>query len=185
MDIAWHKQGKYLVASVDCRGEPSHSGGTGWYQVGVQEWICNWKLRLEISVTQPKPGCQCAVPAGSPARDRPGAWRFLPDNDSFLDVIVDNDIVEVWFPVPDCIQPLKKTFGCAGGTTIALAGGSYRCQARLITKAPDFTAYLRRAGPTLEFIQTNAGHTNVIGVIENWMAPPDWPALMKALSGAE
>jgi len=184
LETRWQKQRKYLVGSVDCSDGPTKlkGGGVGWYEVAVQEWLCDWKLRLCISITHPKPGYPYPPSAGKLVPSRPGARCFSSDND-WLDVIVENEIVEVWFPVPDCIQPFQKSpsFGCSGGATIALGTGIYHCQARLIAQNSDHKATLRRAGRTLEFIRTDLGRTTVVGAIENCIPPFDWEALVHRL----
>lgn len=184
MEVAWRRQRKYLVANIDCSGGPRRlqGGGAGWYEVEVQPWLCDWKLRVSVSITQIGRCDPYPLDAGNAPQERTQARRFLPDNE-WMDVLVDGEVLEVWFPVPDCIQRFQNThsFGCSGRATIIMGTGVYHCGARLVAENRDYLASLRRTGKTIEFIRTDLGRATVVGSIDDWRLPFDLEALFQGV----
>jgi len=142
MELEWRNQRKDLLARIDCRtGKKTRkSGNLGWFEVGFIEWRLDWKLRVQVSITEIGPGYGGEEPRPVSVPTRPGAQCF--HSKDFVMVIVENDIVEIIFPIPDCINPFsKRGWGCAEGGAIHLSTGKHHCQARVEAKPPSNNSY--------------------------------------------
>ncbi len=162
MDIAWRKQGQELVAKMDCRTgrRRLQSGRQGWYQVAELQWLYNWKVRVQVSVTEY--GVAEPLPREGQTRDRQELMSpWGPGNVRFL---VEDDVLEIIFPA-DCIYPFKskKAWGWSEGCPIPLSTGKHHCQALLIAKPPrQLNCYLRINGDFLEFVESRRGVTHIL-----------------------
>lgn len=189
MKTEWRRQGHELVAKVDCSSgkRTLKDGGIGWFEVGFIEWRFDWKPRVQVSVTEPRPGHPYNDPQvvtvdeetaanflklipddlrPQRARSRPGAQVFA--GPVFVTFVVERDIVEVIFPVPDCIHPFHNGgWGCAEGKRIELSSGRHHCQALVEAKPPNYKSTLRRCNNGIEFVETESGRPRVIGRLED------------------
>ena len=192
METQWRRQGCELVAKVDCSSgkRTLKGGGVGWFEVGFIGWRFDWKLRVQVSVTEPKPGhpyndppsvrldekaAQALLelipehlrPKGPKrVRSRPNAQYY--SGPVFVEFVVERDIVEVVFPIPNCIYQFHGGgWGCAEGRRIELSSGRHHCQARVEAKPPNYKSAIRRTKEGIEFVETELGQVRVIGRLED------------------
>lgn len=142
----------------------------GWYQVAELQWLYNWKVRAQVSVTVAGPDYKMGKPFPQEDRLRPGAQVFFgPEKVRFT---VEGDVLEIVFPMPDCICRMRRAWGCSAGCPVRLGVVDHHCQATLIAKPPKPHCHLRREGKFLEFVETRLGMPRVQGRLENWKGPP-------------
>jgi len=172
VDIRFEEAAHKAVARIDCRGGPHtlEGGGTGWFEVADTEWLHGWRLRVQASVTVPKPGYGFGKPHPVALDGQPDARLFRADD--YVRVIVCGHRVDVVFPIPDCIYPFKKSgWGCSEGGPILVADCIYHCQARLQVRGPRDGSFLRRTGTCLEFVRASGGEDKVLATFQDAHPP--------------
>lgn len=170
MVLSYREQGHELLSRMDCTGRPGalQGGGTGWYRAKEIQWLHGWKLRAQISVTQQLDG---DGPEGLEVEGRQAARRFTSDHRA-LCLLVEANVVDVVFFLPDSVTMMQRAFGCADGGDVKLSWGRFRVQALLYAKPPDPQSHLRRQGRVLEFVRTRLGQEAVVLRLQDQLPPP-------------
>ena len=170
MRTEWQNQKKEFVAKMNCSGPPGklERGSVGWFEVApFDDWRFDWKLKIQCSVTVPKPGYGYGRPTGWRLRSRAEASEFHPMSGDYGTFIIEKDIVEIVFSIPDCIRPFQKRgWGCALGGPILIKEALYHCAARLEAKGPP-DGSLKRNENGIDFLIARNGRTEVIGSLSN------------------
>lgn len=189
METEWRRQRCDLVAKIDCSSgkRKLKGGGVGWFQVDSIEWRSNWKLRVEVSVMELRPDHPYKDPqvvtvdektAAAfldliPEHLRPKRVQTRPNaqyysGPVFVQFVVERDIVEVVFPIPNCVHRFHRGgWGCAGGKRIDLSSGRHHCQARLVAKRPNYKSDLRRTKEGIEFVETDLAQVRVFDRVKD------------------
>jgi len=96
---------------------------------------------------------------------------FGPEKVKFT---VEGDVLEIVFPMPDCVFPFQKTtaWGWSEGCPIRLSLGDHHCQARLIAKPTKPNCHLRREGEFLEFVETRLSKPRDEKRLKDWKGLP-------------
>ena len=91
MELLLRNDACKLVASIDCTGAPNQleSGNVGWFRVKEIQWLHNWKLKVQVSITL-RPG---DGPQGDPVEGRDEARAYVT-NSGPARLVVEHDIVE-------------------------------------------------------------------------------------------
>ena len=144
--------------------------------MGFAEWRLDWKLRLSVSITEPRASYGYPQPTPKPVRHRPHCRSFWGNGEVGTEFLVENDIVEVIFPIPDCIGPLKKSWGAVNGGPILLSSGIHHCQAQILAMPPKYNSSLKRNNDGIEFVETDLGKERIILALE---FSPRWKRIMK------
>ncbi len=97
---------------------------------------------------------------------RPEAREFSAYNGELL-LIVEKNVIEVVFFIPDCLRMMKKAHGCSDGGEVGLSCGTFHVQAMLYAKTRDYQCQLRRKGQVLEFLRTRLGQQSVVGSLQD------------------
>ncbi len=168
MFVGWKNQSRCLSACISTTGGPGRlrNGSIGWYEVDLVPWLLGWNLRVQASITKPGDGYGYPRPIPHEVPHRRAAVLFPSQTTDLARYVVEGDVVEIEYLIPDCISRFHDSpgWGCSAGGPIMRYDEMYHCQALLIAKKPDDQSELRREERELVFVMcTNTGQRVEVG----------------------
>jgi hypothetical protein len=167
--LEYADNGSVLVAEFLCNGDPNllESGGQGWFAVsGELDWLCGWRLQVQCPITEPKKDYGYrSPPAGKEV------YKFEEYGDGLYgELSVDERKIRVRFPIPDCLDPPRKSFKWGG--PILIDGKVFNCELKLVLR-PRAGGSARRRPATpdcaggIEFLSSKGAGDKVIGFVRD------------------